>query len=184
MSLLRRLARPALAAPFIVEGVRTAISPEREISVAPAAFAQVDRALQSSPAPSFLDARSILRLSGAVAAGAGFLYATGRAPRLASGVLLATTTVGLAGRKKVWELKGAARTDEITSILKDAGLLGGIMLALVDREGRPSLGYQVGQFVERTQKQATKSQQRLEKKADALGKKVQKKADELADQFS
>jgi uncharacterized membrane protein YphA (DoxX/SURF4 family) len=180
MSLIRRIARPALAAPFIFEGVRTAISPEREIEVAPSAFAQVDRALESTQVPGFVDSRTVLRASGAVAAVAGLAYATGRAPRAAAGVLLMTTSVGLAGRKKVWQLRGDERMDEIKSILADVGLLGGVLIAVLDREGRPSLGYQWGQFVERSQKQAASTQRDLSKKADALSKKAEKKADEVA----
>ncbi|MFE5775518.1 hypothetical protein [Brachybacterium sp. NPDC056505] len=195
MSLIRRIARPALAAPFIFEGVRTAISPEREIEVAPSAFAQVDKALESTSAPSFVDSRTVLRATGAVAAVAGLAYATGRAPRTAAGVLLVTTSVGLAGRKKVWQLRGEERMDEIKSILADVGLLGGVMIAVLDREGRPSLGYQWGQFVERSQKKAAATQRDLEKKADrltkkagsssgSLSKKASKKADELSKKAS
>lgn len=183
MSLLRRLARPALAAPFIWEGVQTFRSPERELDVAPAAFAQADKVLASS-APSFVNSRNILRAGGAVAAVAGVLYATDRAPRLAAGTLLLTTTVGLAGRKKIWELRGTELTDEIQAILTDAGLLGGLMIALVDREGRPSLGYQVGKLVERTQKRAIDEKENLEKQAERLTQQVQQKAEQLAEQFS
>ncbi|WP_240613385.1 hypothetical protein [Brachybacterium endophyticum] len=184
MSLIRRIARPALAAPFIFQGVRTAISPEREIEIAPSAFAQLDKTLESSQAPGFVDARAVLRVSGAVAATAGLAYASGKAPRAAAGVLLLTTSVGLAGRKKIWELRGEERLDEIKSLLSDVGLLGGVMIAVLDREGRPSLGYQWGQFVEHSQKQAEQRQRKLSKKAGKVSEKageVSKKAGKKAD---
>lgn len=176
MALVRRIARPLLAAPFILEGVRTASQPEREINVYPEAFAAADSALAKSSAPDFLDVRTIIRASGAVAAGAGIMYATGKAPRLAAAVLLVTTSVGWAGRKRIWELSGEERVQELQALLTDAGLLGGVMLAVVDHDGRPSLGYQVNKFVERSKKNAEAKQRELEKKAGKLGKKVSKKA--------
>lgn len=172
MALVRRIARPLLAAPFIFEGVRTALHPEREIDVYPQAFDAVDSAIAKSSAPGFVDARTVVRVAGAVAAGAGVLYATNRYPRAAAATLLLTTSIGWAGRKKVWELRGEELTQEVQSILTDAGLLGGVLLAVVDNDGRPSLGYRANKFVERSQKKAAATQRELEKKAGSLEKKA------------
>ena len=172
MALVRRIARPLLAAPFIFEGVRTALHPEREIEVYPQAFDAVDSAISNSSAPGFLDARTVVRATGAIAAGAGILYATNRYPRTAAAALLLTTSVGWVGRKKVWELRGEELTQEVQSILTDAGLLGGVLLAVVDHDGRPSLGYRANSFIERSQKKAAAKQRELEKKAGKLEKKA------------
>ena len=172
MSLVRRIARPLLAAPFVFEGVRTALHPEREIDVYPQAFDAVDSAIAKSSVPDVVDARTVVRVAGAVAAGAGVLYATNRYPRAAAVTLLATTSIGWAGRKKVWELRGEELTQEVQSILTDAGLLGGVLLAAVDHAGRPSLGYRANKFIERSQKQAAAKQRELEKKAGSLEKKA------------
>ena len=177
MALVRRIARPLLAAPFIFEGVRTALRPEREIDVYPQAFEAVDSALAKTSAPGFVDVRAVIRASGAVAAGAGIMYATNRCPRAAAAALLVTTSVGWAGRRRVWELRGQERVQEIQSILSDAGLLGGVLLAVVDHDGRPSLGYQVNQFVERSQKKAQQKQRELGKKAEKLEKKTRSSVD-------
>ena len=80
MALVRRIARPLLAAPFIFEGVRTALHPEREIDVYPQAFDAVDSALGKTSTPGFVDVRTVVRATGAIAAGAGILYATNRYP--------------------------------------------------------------------------------------------------------
>lgn len=174
--MVRRIARPLLAAPFVFEGVRTALRPERDIDVYPQAFEAVDSALAQTSAPGFVDVRAVIRVSGAVAAGAGIMYATNRYPRAAAAALLATTSVGWAGRKRVWELRGEERVQEIQSILTDAGLLGGVLLAVVDHDGRPSLGYQVNRFVERSQKKAQQKQLELEKKAQQKQRELEKKA--------
>ena len=180
MALVRRIARPLLAAPFILEGVRTAVRPEREIEVYPRAFESADSKLAQASAPGVVDIRTVIRASGVVAAGAGLLYATNRCPRAAAVALLATTSVGWAGRKKVWELRGEERMQEIQSILTDAGLLGGLLLAVVDHDGRPSLGYRVDRFVERSQKKAAATQRELEKKAGKAQKKVERSAKDVS----
>ena len=188
MSLVRRLARPLLAAPFVLEGARTALHPDREIDVAPAAFEQLDKKLASTSVPRVVDSRAIVRGAGVVAMGAGLLYATNRAPRLAAGLLLTTTSIGIANRKKVWELRGEELTTEVQSILTDAGLLGAVLLAVVDHEGRPSLGYRANKFVERSQKKAAQKQRALEKKTGTLEKKAKSAVataqKQLADQRS
>ncbi|WP_347041765.1 hypothetical protein [Brachybacterium nesterenkovii] len=172
MSLIRSIARPLLAAPFILEGIRTVKTPEREIDVAPAAFAKVDEKLAASSAPGMIDSRTIVRAAGAVAAGAGVMYATNRAPRAAAVLLLATTSIGFANRRKIWELRGEERMNEIQAILTDAGLLGGVLLAIVDTDGSPSVGYRVNKLVERGQKSAAKKQRELERSAKKLQSKV------------
>jgi len=185
MSLVRRIARPLLAAPFIVEGIRTAITPERATAVLPSSVVEsADRTLHSTPVPDLVKVKDLLRISGAVAAGAGVLYATGRNPRLAAAVLLATTTVGWAGRKRVWELKGAERMQELSSIVTDAGLLGGVLLAVVDHDGRPSLRYQAERFLERSQKNAEAKKRELEKAAGAARRGAEARAARLAERVS
>ncbi|MDV3295462.1 MAG: hypothetical protein LOY01_06525 [Brachybacterium paraconglomeratum] len=47
-----------------------------------------------------------------------------------------------------------------------------MLLALVDHDGRPSLGYRANKFVERSQKKAAQKQRELEKKAGKVEKKA------------
>lgn len=204
MSLIRRIARPLLAAPFVLEGIRTVRHPEREIRIAPSAFAKVDEQLSSSPAPSVVTSRTLVQATGAVAVGAGLLYATHRAPRLSALLLVSTAAIGVANHKKVWELSGEERLDELQAVLTNAGLLGGVLLAVADTDGSPSLGYRVAKLVERGQKEAAAKQRELErsakisdakksakkvskratKKAAKVNKKLSKRADSASDAAS
>lgn len=180
MSLVRRIARPLLAAPFIYEGVRTAVTPERSYDVAPRTFADADETLaNTSSVPSGVNVKNIFRASGAISAGAGIMYATNSCPRAAAGVLLLTTTVGWAGRKRVWELTGEERLQEIQEILKDAGLLGGVLLAVVDLDGRPSLRWRTERFIERSQRNAARKQRQLQRSANRLSDKAGSTAKDL-----
>ncbi|MBV7412261.1 DoxX family membrane protein [Dermabacteraceae bacterium TAE3-ERU27] len=173
MSLIRRVARPLIAAPFVFEGVRCFKDPQRSVAAAPKSFAQVEQWLSDAGIP--LNAENLVRVTSAVSVAAGALYATNRMPRVAALGLLATTGVGLAGRRKWSELRGEERTQEIQSLLTDLGLLGAVLLATVDREGYPSLGYRVNKAVERGQKAAARKQRELEKMAKNGQRAVEKK---------
>ena len=68
---------------------------------------------------------------------------------------------------------------DVLAVLRSSGVV-------VDHDGRPSLGYQVNKFVERSQKKAAQKQRELEKKAGKLEKKakgaVSSAQKQLADQ--
>ena len=83
-----------------------------------------------------------MRINGAVQIGAGVLLATGKFRRLASlaliGSIIPTTYAG----HRFWEeTDPVTRTQQRMHFLKNLGLLGGLILAAVDTEGEPSLGW-------------------------------------------
>jgi uncharacterized membrane protein YphA (DoxX/SURF4 family) len=87
-------------------------------------------------------AETLVRVNGAVQIGAGLLLATGRFRRLASlaliGSIIPTTVAG----HRFWEeTDPATRAQQRVHFLKNLGLLGGLILAAVDTEGAPSLGW-------------------------------------------
>lgn len=177
MSLVRSIARPLLALPFVYEGVQTARSPERVVEILPVSIADLDAQVQKTQIPA--SAEQLLRATGAVAAVAGTAFALNKAPRVAAAALLVTTTVGLTGRKRVWELEGEQQMAEIRSILGDLGLFGGIMLAVVDTDGKPSTAYRVEKLIERGQKAAAQKQREMEKSGKKNKSKASKSLDEL-----
>lgn len=186
MSLVRRIARPLLAAPFIVKGIDTFLSPGDEIEAHPDVFAQLDRSLDENGAP--FDSRTLLKVCGGVAAGAGVLFALNKAPRFAALLLLGTTTVGYAQLRPIWKLDGAEREDAVKDLLIQGGLLGGMLLATVDTDGKPSLGWRTNRLVEKGKKNAAKAQQQagrtIESRTKDAGKaarSVQKKSKRRAD---
>ena len=83
-----------------------------------------------------------MRLDGIAKVGAGVALALGRAPRLASLVLAASLVpTTLAGHRFWEETDPAARNAQRLHLLKNAAILGGVILAAVDTEGRPSVGW-------------------------------------------
>ncbi|WP_270888445.1 DoxX family protein [Pedococcus sp. 5OH_020] len=139
MTLVRRVARPMLAAIFVVQGL--------EQLRHPGALADKVEPLARKVAPLGLpdDPELLVRANGATMVGGGALLATGHLPRLASlalaGSIIPTTYVG----HPFWaETDPTMKRVQRIGFLKNVGLLGGLLLAAVDTEGRPGLAYRAG----------------------------------------
>ncbi|MCD2186416.1 DoxX family protein [Actinomycetospora soli] len=141
--LVRRLARPMLAAVFIKGGIDTLLNPEPRIGMAAPKIQQAENAVGDKlPPQAPTEPDQLVRIDAGVKIGAGVLLALGKFPRIASLALAAsvipTTVVGHA----FWEVDNPAdRSAQEIHFLKNLGLLGGLILAAVDTEGKPSLGW-------------------------------------------
>jgi uncharacterized membrane protein YphA (DoxX/SURF4 family) len=88
------------------------------------------------------DTELLVRANGAAMVGAGALLALGRFPRVASTVLAATLVPTTVAAHAFWnEQDPEVRARQKVQFLKNLGLLGGLLLAAVDTEGRPGLAY-------------------------------------------
>ncbi|MEU6313643.1 DoxX family protein [Streptomyces sp. NPDC047014] len=138
MAVLRKFARPLLAAPFIARGLRTVRRPDDALPVAqPVVQALGDRipALAGDP-------KQLLRATGAVQAAAGLLLATGRAPRLAALTLAATLVPTSLTAHAFWTAEDPEeRARQRAGFLTDLSALGGLLIAAADTHGKPSLAY-------------------------------------------
>ncbi|HEY7718455.1 MAG TPA: DoxX family protein [Pedococcus sp.] len=139
MSLIRRVARPMLAAMFVVGGLDQLRHPGKQAQkVAPLA----DRAAPVLGLPN--DPELLVRANGAAMVGGGVLFAMGVVPRVTSMVLAGTLVPTTYAGHPFWEAKDpATRAQQRTAFLKNLGILGGLLLATVDTEGRPGLAYRV-----------------------------------------
>ena len=74
--------------------------------------------------------------------GGGLLLATGKLPRLASAALALSVVPGSLGGHMFWsESDPQRKADERRAFLTDVSLIGGLIIAAVDTEGKPSLGW-------------------------------------------
>ena len=152
MSLVRRVARPMLAAVFVVQGLDQLRHP------GPKAERIAGLAEQLEPLGLPNDPELLVRANGAAMMGGGALFAAGRVPRLAAlllaGSLVPTTYAGHA----FWlETDPERKRMQRVQFLKNLSLLGGLLLAAVDTEGRPGLAYRMGMTADsakRTARQA------------------------------
>lgn len=141
--ILRRIARPLLAAAFVAEGVDALRNPKPRIQAAEPLLDKVPAEVHEKlPDQMPTDPESLVKLDAAVKIGAGLALGLGRFPRL-SALLLATSLVpSTAAAHRFWEHENPEeRATQQQQFLKNAGLLGGLLLAAADTHGKPSLSW-------------------------------------------
>ena len=136
MTIARRLARPLLAAPFVSGGVETLRNPDPRVEKAESVAPQMAERL---PLPNQTD--QLVRINAAVQIGAGVLLSIGRLPRLAAAALAVSLVPTTVAGHRFWEEEDAARrAQQQIHLLKNVGLLGGLILATNGHRGRPVAG--------------------------------------------
>jgi putative oxidoreductase len=134
VSPVRRVARPLLAAVFVHSGVDVLRNPRPRAELAAPVAA---RLAESLPLPS--DPEQLVKINAAAQLVAGSALAVGRAPRLAATVLAGSLVPTTLAGHRFWEHEEPKRSQQRVHFLKNAGLLGGLLLAIVDTGGAPSL---------------------------------------------
>lgn len=186
--LVRRIARPLLAAPFVVLGVQALREPGGRVEIArPIVEKVTEVADKQLPVAVPKDPEQWVRINAGVMVGAGALFGLGKLPRfsalLLSGTMVPTTAAG----HRFWEHQGASRQQQLIHFLKNVGLVGGLLIAAVDTEGKPSVGWRArraaraaGELTEKNvakaQKAAAKAQKRAAKQAAEARKQAKKQA--------
>jgi putative oxidoreductase len=166
--IVRRLARPLLASVFVAAGVEALRHPAARTD-------QAAHLLQNLPGQvpgaevAAKDPDLFVRVNGAALLGGGLLLATGRMPRLASTVLAASIIPTTAIDHAFWDetdpdLKATSRS----LFFKNVGLLGGLLLAAVDTEGRPGLVWRAQHAGKVTRREARHAKRAASREARLL----------------
>lgn len=167
--LIRRIARPLLASVFVVTGVDALRHPGTRT-------AQAAHLLEAVPTPDSLpdDPDLLVRVNGGVLVAGGLLLATGRFPRLASTLLAASLIPTTAVEHAFWEESDPQRKATSRSLfLKNVGLLGGLLLATVDTEGRPGLAWRARNVTKVTKREARHRARAAKREARLLAHRAQ-----------
>ena len=139
MGLVRALARPMLAAPFIMGGIGQLQNSEK---VAEQAKPFVTRYAEPAGLPN--DAQLLVTANGAAMVAAGAGLATGIFRKTSATVLAASLVPTTLAGHSFWEQTDPAkRTEHRNAFLANLGLLGGLILTIVDTEGKPGLLYRM-----------------------------------------
>jgi putative oxidoreductase len=85
------------------------------------------------------ETETYVKANAAVQVGAGLLLASGKVPRLASLALAVTLLPTTVAGHRFWELEGDERMAQQIHFTKNVAMLGGLVLAALDTEGRPDL---------------------------------------------
>lgn len=153
--ILRRIARPMLAAVFVSGGIDTLRNPTPRVETAEptvgTATDQVrdkvpdqvlekvpDKVLEKVPT----DTESLVKINAAAQVGAGIALALGKFPRLSALVLAGSVVPTTLAGHRFWETEDPQeRAQQQIHFFKNVGLLGGLLLAAADTHGKPSVAW-------------------------------------------
>ncbi|TKJ28118.1 DoxX family membrane protein [Blastococcus sp. CCUG 61487] len=175
--LVRRIARPLLAAPFVVLGVDALRNPGKRVELAKPLVEKVGGAAEDVlPVTLPRDAEQWVRINAGVMVGGGALLGLGRMPRLSAllltGSMVPTTLAG----HPFWTFDDPQqRGQQRIQFLKNVGLVGALLLAAVDTEGKPSVGYRARRAAKKAADATEKSIENAQKRAAKAQKKAEKK---------
>jgi uncharacterized membrane protein YphA (DoxX/SURF4 family)/gas vesicle protein len=140
--LIRRVARPMLSAAFIARGVDALRSPKPAADAARPTLEGLSKLPDPVGTNVPSNAETVARVNAAVQIGGGLLLASGKLPRFASAALALSVVPGSLGGHTFWsETDPQRKADERRAFLTDISLIGGLIIAAVDTEGKPSLGW-------------------------------------------
>lgn len=166
--MIRKIARPMLASAFVIDGVQTVLNPASHKESADSVLKQV-RAAVPRQYRAFIpkDPETAAQIVGGVKACAASLFALGKAPRTAAGLLTATSLASLAGRNAFWDTDDEdEKTRRKAGALTDLALTGGVLLATVDTDGKPDMKWRAqnaAKVAKRNVQQALPTQSEAEK---------------------
>lgn len=142
MTVTRLIARPMLASMFVMGGVNALKNSDWAAKEAePVTEKVIPLARKYAPnLPS--EPRTWVKVNAVTHIVAGLGLATGRAPRLCALTLAATMVPTTAAGHRFWEEKDPqARTNQKTHFFKNVSMLGGLVIAGLDTEGKPGLAW-------------------------------------------
>lgn len=166
MTLVRLIARPMLASTFVVGGYNAFKNADSMAKKAqPVTDKLVPKAQQMAPsAPIPTESITWVKINAGIHVGAGLLLATGKFPRLSANVLAATMAPTTFAGHAFWEEKDpSARANQMIHFFKNLSMMGGLMLAGVDTQGKPGLAWRTRHAAKSARREAkhTKRQARL-----------------------
>jgi uncharacterized membrane protein YphA (DoxX/SURF4 family) len=175
--LVRRIARPMLAAPFVILGYQALKNPGGRVEMArPSVEKVTEVADKQLPVQVPKDVEQWVRINAGVQVGAGALLGLGRLPRLSALLLTGSTVPTTLAGHRFWEKEGADRQQQLIHFLKNLGLVGALLLAAVDTEGKPSVGWRARRAARRATDATEKQLAKAQKKAERVQKKAAKQA--------
>ena len=145
MTVSRVLARPLLAGMFVYGGAEALHHPDAKAPIAEDVAIPIAELLGLPTDPV-----TLIRINGAVQVVGGVMLALGKAPRSASLVLAASLVPTTYAGHRFWnESDDAERARQRVEFLKNLSMLGGLMLAAADTNGRPSVAWRARRVAKR-----------------------------------
>lgn len=184
--MIRKLARPMLASVYIADGVNTVTKASEHAKGAEKVAGALKSVLPAQYA-SFIpsDPETLAKIGGGVKIGAGSTFALGKAPRLSAALLAGSSVATLLGRNAFWEAKNESeKARQRNGALTNVALLGGVLIAAADTEGKPGLAWRAQDAAKRSKKniqQALPTQSESEKALKKAGEWFQDTRETVAE---
>jgi len=198
MTLLRAAYRTMLASYFISSGVKAVRNPAPLVPLAqPLAEKIVPVVKRYAPdevagyVPE--DPQTLVRLNGALQIVGGLALATGRGRRVGALLLAGSLIPSTIAKYPFWNQTGEEKAASRTHFAKNVSILGGVLLASRDTEGKPGIAWRaqagshaIAKSTSRATKKLTHSGagDKLAKQAENLGESVSDVAGEVATRTS
>lgn len=160
-----------LASIFVIQGYDAFRRPERVAGVAEPVVRPLAERVSIVPAKP----EDAVRLNGAVQMVAGSLLALGKWPRLSAAAIAATLVPTTLAGHRFWEAEeDSTKAQQRIHFLKNLSMFGGLLLAAVDTEGKPSVGYRARRAASRAADSTEKNLEKAQKRAARAQRKAEK----------
>ncbi|MGI8769782.1 MAG: DoxX family protein [Propionibacteriaceae bacterium] len=170
MTVVRRIARPMLAAVFVYGGIDTLRKPQGRAEAAGDLAKKIARALPVALPTNEVD---LVRLDAGLKVVGGLALATNRLPRLAALGLIASMVPTTYAGHALWKVEDPQQAaGQRIHFLKNVGLVGGLLLAAVDTEGKPSVAWRTRHAAETTKKETRRAAKKAKKAQERAAKKL------------
>ncbi len=190
MSLLRAAARPMLASYFIVSGFKAVRKPDQYVEDAEPVAQRLVPAVQRIAPASISgkipeDTTTLVRINGALQLGGGLALATGKGRRAGAVMLAVSLVPSTLARHPFWSRDTAEeRAEDRAHFLKNVSLLGGVLLASADTEGKPSIAWRAQAGSERLTRKGKRAARKAKRKiggSDSIVDSVAKTGKDLGE---
>jgi len=119
------------------------------------------------------DTATVIRIDGALKLVAGLALSLGRAPRLAAAVLSGSLIPTTLAAHSFWKIDDEAdRALQKQEFFKNASMLGGLLLAVVDTEGKPSVAWRTRMAARRLSRNVGQAAENTTESAERLARKT------------
>ena len=155
MSVSRVIARPMLASVFVVGAANALKNTAPPAGKAEPVTSRLVPLLKRAGIPVPEDPETLVKLNAGVQIGAGLALATGRAPRVSAAVLAASLVPTTAAGHRFWEVQDPAqRTQQKLHFFKNVSMLGGLVIAAGDTDGKPGVAWRTRRAAKDARRQA------------------------------
>jgi putative oxidoreductase len=142
MTVTRLIARPMLASMFVMGGINALKNADWAAKEAEPVTEKVVPVAQKYAPQLPTDPKTWVRVNAVTHIVAGLGLATGRAPRLSALALAATMVPTTVAGHRFWEESDSgSKANEKVHFFKNVSMLGGLIIAGLDTEGRPGLAW-------------------------------------------